>query len=158
MTGVITYITTFGRLPDLDRQGRPKCSTRNASTTNATAARTSTPASSSKPGTTRARARAIVCISSAANGPTTYNACTTTRWNNGVSFPIQSGHGCLGCSEDAFWDQGSFYQRLDNITMFGVEKTADQIGFGVAAATAAAIGLHAGLTAIKRAADRNDNA
>jgi hydrogenase small subunit len=24
-------------------------------------------------------------------GPTTYNACSTVRWNNGVSFPIQSG-------------------------------------------------------------------
>ncbi len=41
-------------------------------------------------------------------GPTTYNACSTVRWNDGVSFPIQSGHGCLGCSEDGFWDYGSF--------------------------------------------------
>ena len=39
-------------------------------------------------------------------GPTTYNACSTTRWNEGVSFPIQSGHGCIGCSEDDFWDKG----------------------------------------------------
>jgi hydrogenase small subunit len=45
-------------------------------------------------------------------GPTTYNACSTTRWNGGVSFPIGSGHGCIGCSEDGFWDKGSFYDRL----------------------------------------------
>ena len=25
-------------------------------------------------------------------GPTTYNACATTEWNEGISFPIQSGH------------------------------------------------------------------
>jgi len=42
-------------------------------------------------------------------GPTTYNACATVKWNGGTSFPIQSGHGCLGCSEPEFWDKGSFY-------------------------------------------------
>jgi hydrogenase small subunit len=42
-------------------------------------------------------------------GPTTYNACATIKWNGGTSFPIESGHGCLGCSEPGFWDKGSFY-------------------------------------------------
>jgi hydrogenase small subunit len=28
------------------------------------------------------------------------------------SFPIQSGHGCIGCSEPGFWDKGSFYAPL----------------------------------------------
>jgi hydrogenase small subunit len=42
-------------------------------------------------------------------GPTTYNACATLKWNGGTSFPIESGHGCLGCSEPDFWDKGSFY-------------------------------------------------
>ncbi|MBF0609610.1 MAG: hydrogenase small subunit [Magnetococcales bacterium] len=45
-------------------------------------------------------------------GPTTYNACATLKWNGGVSFPIQSGHGCLGCSEPRFWDAGGFYHPL----------------------------------------------
>jgi hydrogenase small subunit len=45
-------------------------------------------------------------------GPTTNNACATVKWNGGVSFPIESGHGCLGCSEPNFWDQGSFYAPL----------------------------------------------
>jgi hydrogenase small subunit len=43
-------------------------------------------------------------------GPTTYNACASMRWMNGLSFPIQSGHPCLGCSEPGFWDGGGFYQ------------------------------------------------
>ena len=42
-------------------------------------------------------------------GPTTYNACATVKWNGGVSFPIESGHGCIGCSEPDFWDKGSLY-------------------------------------------------
>lgn len=45
-------------------------------------------------------------------GPTTYNACATIKWNGGTSFPIQSGHGCLGCSQPRFWDAGSFYSAL----------------------------------------------
>jgi len=46
-------------------------------------------------------------------GPVTYNACATTKWNGGTSFPMLSGHGCLGCSEPTFWDaQDSFYTRL----------------------------------------------
>lgn len=43
-------------------------------------------------------------------GPTTYNACATIKWGGGLSFPVQSGHPCLGCSEPNFWDGGGFYQ------------------------------------------------
>lgn len=43
-------------------------------------------------------------------GPITYNACAGLKWNAGLSFPIQSGHPCLGCSEPNFWDGGGFYQ------------------------------------------------
>lgn len=46
-------------------------------------------------------------------GPTTHNACAVYKWNNGTSFPIQSGHPCLGCSEPNFWD-GGFYRSLDD--------------------------------------------
>ncbi len=45
-------------------------------------------------------------------GPTTYNACATLKWNEGASFPIQSGHGCIGCSEPNFWDKGGFYRPI----------------------------------------------
>lgn len=46
-------------------------------------------------------------------GPTTHNACTTTKWNMGTSYPMLSGHGCIGCSEPNFWDKpGGFYKPL----------------------------------------------
>ncbi|MDE3081368.1 MAG: uptake hydrogenase small subunit, partial [Paracoccaceae bacterium] len=50
-------------------------------------------------------------------GPVTHNACATLKWNGGVSFPIQSGHGCLGCSEPDFWDRGGFYKPLSSAVM-----------------------------------------
>jgi hydrogenase small subunit len=38
-------------------------------------------------------------------GPETHNACPSVKWNLGTSFPMRSGHGCLGCSEPGFWDR-----------------------------------------------------
>jgi hydrogenase small subunit len=38
-------------------------------------------------------------------GPVTHNACTKIKWNQGVSFPMMSGHGCISCSEPDFWDR-----------------------------------------------------
>jgi hydrogenase small subunit len=44
-------------------------------------------------------------------GPVTYNACPRQKWA-GLSFPVQSGHPCLGCAEPDFWDGGGFYHHL----------------------------------------------
>ncbi|MDD8015819.1 MAG: hydrogenase small subunit [Acidobacteriota bacterium] len=43
-------------------------------------------------------------------GPTTHNACSLLKWEKGLSFPVQSGHPCLGCSEPGFWDWEGFYR------------------------------------------------
>ncbi len=47
-------------------------------------------------------------------GPETFNACATVKWNQGTSFPIESGHPCIGCSEPDFWDHSSFYRPLSS--------------------------------------------
>ncbi len=41
-------------------------------------------------------------------GPVTHNACSRIRWNQGTSFPMMSGHGCIGCAEPDFWDGLNF--------------------------------------------------
>jgi hydrogenase small subunit len=75
-------------------------------------------------------------------GPTTYNACATLKWSQGLSFPIASGHPCLGCSQPDFWDGGGFYQGqsapLDRPTLATIGLVAGAgalVGAGVAAAT-----------------------
>jgi hydrogenase small subunit len=82
-------------------------------------------------------------------GPVTYNSCGVIRWNNGVSYPIQSGHGCIGCSEASFWDNGPFYQHLASFPGFGIETTADTVGVVVGTATAVGIAAHAIVTNIR---------
>jgi hydrogenase small subunit len=87
-------------------------------------------------------------------GPTTYNSCSTFKWNNGVSFPIGSGHGCIGCSEANFWDNGPFYQRLSSIPVPGIESTPQQIGTVLAVATGVGAGLHLASFAARKAAEK----
>ena len=63
-------------------------------------------------------------------GPSTYNACATMKWNGGTSWPVESGHPCLGCSEPRFWDAGSFYAPVSVplSATFGQILTAGAIG------------------------------
>jgi hydrogenase small subunit len=87
-------------------------------------------------------------------GPTTYNSCSQFKWNNGVSFPIGSGHGCIGCSEGNFWDDGPFYKRLSGVPIPGVESTPDRIGQVVALTIGGLAAIHAGSIAAKQIAKR----
>ncbi len=83
-------------------------------------------------------------------GPETYHNCPIVRWNEGTNWPVGSGHGCIGCSEPRFWDAHTpFYRRLPKVPGFGVESTADKIGVGLAAATAAGLVAHGVVRAIK---------
>ena len=83
-------------------------------------------------------------------GPSTYNACAVTKWNGGTSFPIQSGHGCFGCSEENFWDNGRIYSRASAFPGFGIEATADKVGMTALGVTTAAIAGHAIMTNIRK--------
>ncbi|ADP70240.1 hydrogenase (NiFe) small subunit HydA [Rhodomicrobium vannielii ATCC 17100] len=157
MTAVITYILTFERIPELDRQGRPKMFY-SQRIHDKCYRRPHFDAGQFVEAWDDENARKGYCLyKMGCKGPTTYNSCSTTRWNGGVSFPIQAGHGCIGCSEDGFWDNGSFYNRLTNIKQFGVEENADVIGATAAGVVGAAIAAHAAVSAIKNARSKGDN-
>jgi hydrogenase small subunit len=83
-------------------------------------------------------------------GPVTYNACSVTKWNGSVSYPIQSGHGCIGCSEAHFWDNGPFYRHLASFPGFGIESTADTVGTAVAVGAVAGAAVHAVVTNVRK--------
>jgi hydrogenase small subunit len=65
-------------------------------------------------------------------GPITYNACATVKWNDGTSFPIESGHPCLGCSEPSFWDGGGFYRAISMPLSHLSRTAAYAVGGGAA--------------------------
>jgi len=150
MTAVVTFMLTFDRIPELDRQGRPKMFY-GQRVHDKCYRRGHFDAGQFVESWDDEGARRGYCLyKMGCKGPTTYNACSTTRWNNGVSFPIQSGHGCIGCSEDGFWDKGSFYDHVTDTRVFGVELNADRVGFAAAGTVGAAVVAHAAASAIKR--------
>ncbi|MDA8092285.1 MAG: hydrogenase small subunit [Nitrospiraceae bacterium] len=84
-------------------------------------------------------------------GPETFKNCPAQKWNQGTSWPVQAGHGCIGCAAPHFWDTMTpFYKRLENVPGFGVEANVDKFGAGLAAATAAGLVVHRILRASKK--------
>jgi hydrogenase small subunit len=150
MAGTIVHLLTFDRIPELDGLGRPKAFyARRVHDT--CYRRPNYDAGLFVENFDDENAKRGYCLYKVGcRGPVTYNACGVMRWNNGVSFPIQSGHGCIGCSEANFWDNGPFYQHLPSFPGFGIETTADQIGLGLGAATAIGIGAHAVATNVRK--------
>jgi hydrogenase small subunit len=60
------------------------------------------------------------------------------KWNGGASFPIQTGHGCIGCAEPGFWDKGSFYTPLSGASWGKAGEAIPLRALELAAAAAAA--------------------
>jgi hydrogenase small subunit len=150
MAGVIVYLLAFNRLPQLDGLNRPKAfyskrvhdSCYRRPFYDAGLFVNSFDDSDAKKGH---------CLyKMGCRGPVTYNACGIMRWNNGVSYPIESGHPCIGCSEAHYFDNGPFYQHLAHFPGFGIETTADTIGMVAGAATVVGIGAHAIATNIRK--------
>ncbi len=142
MAGVIVHVIAFGKLPELDRQGRPKAFY-NKRVHDSCYRRPYFDAGLFVEEFDDENAKKGYCLYKVGcKGPVTYNSCGSIKWNNGVSYPIQSGHGCFGCSENDFWDNGPIYERLTNVPGFGIESNADKIGMVAAGATAAGAVAH----------------
>jgi len=46
-------------------------------------------------------------------GPATDSNCPKVKWNDGTCWPIEAGHGCIGCAAPGFWDRMKpFYKEL----------------------------------------------
>ncbi|MCB1043133.1 MAG: hydrogenase small subunit [Acidobacteria bacterium] len=150
MTGVVTHLLVYGRAPELDSRGRPR-SFYGRRVHDTCYRRPYYDAGLFVASWDDENARRGYCLyKMGCRGPVTYNACGVTKWNEGTSFPIQSGHGCIGCSEAGFWDNGPFYQHLAAFPGFGIEATADKVGTVATVATAGALGAHAVWTNVRK--------
>ncbi len=150
MAGVIVHLMAFDKVPELDRIGRPKAfySRRVHDTCYR---RPNYDAGLFVESFDDPNAKKGYCLYKVGcRGPVTYNACGVTRWNGGTSFPIQSGHGCIGCSEANFWDNGPFYKHLAAFPGFGIESNADKVGLVAAGVTAAGLTAHAIATNVRK--------
>jgi hydrogenase small subunit len=141
MAGIIVHVVAFGRLPELDRLGRPKAFY-SKRVHDSCYRRPYYDAGLFAESFDDQHAKEGYCLYKlGCKGPATYNSCGIIKWNNGVSFPIQSGHGCIGCSEKDFWDNGPFYEKLTGIPGFGID--ADAVGKVAAGAIVGGMAVHA---------------
>jgi len=110
MTNTIVHYLVFGKLPELDDIGRPKAFY--GVTIHDRCLRRPFYEAGKFANTfgDEGYQKGYCLYKLGCKGPTTYNACASIRWQNGLSFPIMSGHPCLGCAEPNFWDGGGFYQ------------------------------------------------
>ncbi len=149
MSGLLTYVLTFGKLPELDRLGRPKAFY-GQRIHDKCYRRAHFDAGQFVESWDDGGAKLGWCLyKMGCRGPTTYNACASMMWNEGTSFPIGSGHGCIGCSEENFWDDGPFYERLTNVQLPGIESTPETVGRVAAGAAALGVAAHAAASVIK---------
>jgi hydrogenase small subunit len=150
MMSVVTHLLVLGQVPELDSLGRPK-EFYGRRVHDTCYRRANYDAGLFVESWDDENARKGYCLyKMGCKGPVTYNACSVVRWNDGTSYPIQSGHGCIGCSEEGFWDNGPFYQHLSRFPGFGIESTADTIGTAVGLTTLAGVAAHAVVTNIRK--------
>ena len=144
MAGTIAYLVTFNKLPDLDHLNRPKAFFGDSIHDRCYRRPFYDKGLFAKSFDDEGARKGWCLFEVGCKGPVTHNACATLKWNGGVSFPIQSGHGCLGCSEPNFWDQGGFYRPLS------ASPSAPALLIGGAAAAGVTIGVTSALLARRR--------
>lgn len=153
ITATITYYLAYGHPPPLDGIGRPlfaygqrihdKCPRRASFDAGQFAERFDDD-----------NARQGHCLYRlGCKGPATFAPCATVEWNLGQSFPVKSGHPCLGCTERHFYDRMTpFYRRLPGFMVpgLGVEATANTIGAAAVVASVGGVVVHSAATVIAR--------
>jgi hydrogenase small subunit len=143
MTGVIASFLTFGRLPDMDHLGRPKAFFGDTIHDRCYRRPFYDKGLFAKSFDDDGARKGWCLYELGCKGPIAYNACATVKWNQGLTWPVQSGHGCLGCSEPNFWDKGSFYKPLSAGDWGSAEGIAAAAAAGVAIGAAAAVASRA---------------
>ncbi len=135
MTGVLAHVLTFG-IPELDGMGRPKAFYGDTIHDRCYRRPYYDRGLFAKSFDDEGARKGWCLYELGCKGPVTYNACATVKWNNGTSFPIQSGHGCIGCSEPDFWDAGGFYKALSTGSANPGSWAAASLAVGAAAGLA----------------------
>jgi hydrogenase small subunit len=151
ITATVVHYLTFGRLPELDLERRPKFAY-GARLHDQCPRRAHFDAGQYVETFDDEAARKGWCLyKMGCKGPETYSPCPLINWNGTNKWPIAAGHPCFGCTEPFFWDTMTpIYDRLPKVSGFGVETSADTIGVVLAAGVATGVAAHAIATGIRR--------
>jgi hydrogenase small subunit len=142
VTATVVHFLTFGGVPALDAEGRPKFAYGSRIHDQCPRRAHFDAGQYVEIFDDEAARRGWCLYKVGCKGPATFSPCPIFMWNTRTSWPIGAGHPCIGCTEPMFWDTMSpFYTRLPDVGGFGIENKVDVIG------AAAAIGATAGVVA-----------
>ena len=155
VTATLVHYLTFGRLPALDADGRPRFAYQNR-IHDQCPKRAHYDAGQFVRAFDDDGARKGYCLYEVGcKGPETFSPCPIFLWNSRTSWPIGAGHPCIGCTERNFWDTMTpFYHRLPDVAGIGVEHTADILGASLALGALAGVGAHAAATGVHQIRSR----
>ena len=152
MTGVIAHYAMFGKLPPVDNEGRPKQFFGNR-LHDTCYRRPFFDAGLFAEDFNDKGAKAGWCLYKlGCRGPETDSTCGNLRWWNGLSYPVQSGASCIGCTNKNFWDEDPLYERIPDvpgISSLGLGNI-DTVGGIALGAMAVGIAGHAATSAIQK--------
>jgi hydrogenase small subunit len=143
LVATLIYIIVMGKLPDLDKFGRPlflygqtihdNCERRGHFEAGEFVERYGDEGSQKR----------WCFYKMGCKGPVTYAPCAVNRWNGRASWCIHAGP-CTGCSEDNFWNDFSpLAEPVPNIPVPAIQGVSAQtIGVGLAAATGVGLAAH----------------
>lgn len=157
VTATVVHYLTFGRLPDVDAEGRPLFAY-GARIHDQCPRRANFDAGQFVGVFDDEAARKGWCLYQVGcKGPQTFSPCPIFQWNTRTSWPIGAGHPCIGCTEPHFWDTMTpFYQRLPDIGALGIEKSADTWGAALAVGALGGIAAHAAATGVSQMRKRRE--
>jgi hydrogenase small subunit len=139
LSGVLVHFVSFGALPELDDRKRPRAYFGTTIHDQCYRRPFYDQGKFAKSFDDEGARQGWCLFELGCKGPVTHNACASLKWNGGTSFPIESGHGCIGCSEPEFWDKGGFYTSLAGGSGVGLDHIAIAAAIGIAGGGAAAI-------------------
>jgi hydrogenase small subunit len=143
LTAVVVHFLTFGTLPACDSKGRPLFAYGKRIHDNCERRAHFDAGQYVRAWGDEGHRKGWCLYEMGCKGPSTFANCPTMRFNEKTGWPVQAGHGCIGCASDKFWDTATpFYRRLPNVPGFGADARADKIGVGVVGAAAGAVIAH----------------
>jgi hydrogenase small subunit len=154
LTATVVHFLTFGALPEMDELGRPLFAHGARIHDNCERRGHFDAGEFVREWSDEGHRKGWCLYQMGCKGPVTFYNCPTVRWNDGTSWPVGSGHGCVGCAEPDFWELGAYntaevfdetppatYPPVEQAEAEGISPVGAGIAGGVAGLVIGAAGV-----------------
>jgi hydrogenase small subunit len=149
-TATLVHYLTFGKLPEMDDLGRPLFAYGRRIHDNCERRGHFDAGEFVKEWGDEGHRKGWCLYQMGCKGPVAFHNCPTVRWNEGTSWPVGAGHGCIACAAPDFWERGAYetvpiHELTPPAAFPGVEPTAVDTSTVAGAVAGAAVGVAAGV-------------